>query len=61
MIKGLGKLVTARVKLGKPFALNAAEEEVENSGMPGADIALDIAKLYLPNWMAARKNRKVEL
>ena len=46
MIKGIGKLVKTGVKLGKPFALQAAKEAVENV-IPGGDIGLDIGKAVL--------------
>jgi len=53
MVKGTGKLLKAGVKLGKPYALKAAEEAVDNCGVPGADIALDIVKPFLPEWLDA--------
>jgi hypothetical protein len=59
MIKGIGKFIKTGVKLGKPFALKAAEEAIENSGVPGANIALDIAKPFLPGWMTSEKPEAV--
>ncbi len=46
MIKGIGKLLKAGVKLGKPYALKAAEEAIENA-VPGGDLGLDISKAVL--------------
>lgn len=59
MLKGIVKLVDVGVTLGKPFALKAAEEAIENSGVPGANIALDIAKPYLPDWMTSEEKEAV--
>ena len=58
MIKGIGKLIKTGVKLRKPFALKAAEEAIQNS-VPGADLALDIAKPFLPDWMKAESTEAV--
>ncbi|MCK4563762.1 MAG: hypothetical protein KAU94_03695 [Verrucomicrobia bacterium] len=46
MIKGIGKLLKTGVTLGKPFALKAAEEAIENV-VPGGDLGLDISKAVL--------------
>ena len=46
MIKGIGKLIGVEVKLGKPFALRATTEVIENA-VPGGDIGLDIGKAVL--------------
>ena len=46
MIKGITKLLKTGVKLGKPFALKAAEEAIGNA-VPGGDLGLDISKAVL--------------
>jgi len=46
MIKGITKILTAGVKLGKPFARKAAREAIENV-VPGGDLGLDISKAVL--------------
>ena len=46
MIKGIGKLLKTGAKLGKPFALRAAGEVIENV-VPGGDLGMDISKAVL--------------
>lgn len=42
MLKGIGKLLKAGVAVGKPFAVEAAENVV-----PGDDLGLDIGRAVL--------------
>lgn len=46
------------MKLGKPYALKAAEEAIENV-VPGGDLGMDIVKPFLPEWLDADSSEAV--